>query len=262
MSGARWALRPLASASFSLRSGTTRTPFRASSACAGRANAACAHTPAVASAARHAIPPSRRVCSSSSVPAMTRHLARARGACFLLRRRRARRAERRGVARGHRGHHAPPRAPRDPRQLPVRPPPRGRPVLDGAGAGCGRRLDRGDTLEKRGFGSKKASRRRTNEPEPLSPPSPSTYAVPMGSRIFCNRSLNMSSIAAVGFDMDYTLAMYKPETFEKLAYARDEEEARRRVRLPLGSFGARVRPRVHGPRLGRGQNARQRAKDG
>ena len=29
----------------------------------------------------------------------------------------------------------------------------------------------------------------------------------MGSRIFCNRSLNMSSIAAVGFDMDYTLAM-------------------------------------------------------
>ena len=37
-------------------------------------------------------------------------------------------------------------------------------------------------------------------------------------RIFCNRSLNMSSIKAIGFDMDYTLAIYKHETFEKLAY--------------------------------------------
>lgn len=37
-------------------------------------------------------------------------------------------------------------------------------------------------------------------------------------RIFCNRSLNMKSIVAVGFDMDYTLAQYKPDTFETLAY--------------------------------------------
>ncbi|DBA91731.1 TPA: hypothetical protein ACH3X1_003327 [Trebouxia sp. C0004] len=36
--------------------------------------------------------------------------------------------------------------------------------------------------------------------------------------IFCNRSLNMRSIRAVGFDMDYTLSQYKPETFEKLAH--------------------------------------------
>ncbi|KAA6422922.1 MAG: cytosolic purine 5-nucleotidase [Trebouxia sp. A1-2] len=36
--------------------------------------------------------------------------------------------------------------------------------------------------------------------------------------IFCNRSLNMRSIKAVGFDMDYTLSQYKPETFEKLAH--------------------------------------------
>lgn len=40
----------------------------------------------------------------------------------------------------------------------------------------------------------------------------------IGKRIFCNRSLNMKSIVAVGFDMDYTLAQYKPETFESLAY--------------------------------------------
>jgi HAD superfamily 5'-nucleotidase-like hydrolase len=42
--------------------------------------------------------------------------------------------------------------------------------------------------------------------------------VPSQERIFCNRSLIMSSIKAVGFDMDYTLAVYKHETFEKLAY--------------------------------------------
>ena len=28
----------------------------------------------------------------------------------------------------------------------------------------------------------------------------------------------MQSVTAVGFDMDYTLAVYKPETFEDLAY--------------------------------------------
>lgn len=37
-------------------------------------------------------------------------------------------------------------------------------------------------------------------------------------RIFCNRSLNMRNIKAVGFDMDYTLALYRPEEFEVLAY--------------------------------------------
>lgn len=37
-------------------------------------------------------------------------------------------------------------------------------------------------------------------------------------KIFCNRSLNMKSIVAIGFDMDYTLAQYRPETFETLAY--------------------------------------------
>ncbi|KAK8585109.1 hypothetical protein V6N13_139048 [Hibiscus sabdariffa] len=42
--------------------------------------------------------------------------------------------------------------------------------------------------------------------------------IDIGNQIFCNRSLNMRSIVAVGFDMDYTLAQYKPETFESLAY--------------------------------------------
>lgn len=225
MSGARWALRPLASASFSLRSGTTRTPFRASSACAGRANAACAHTPAVASASLgHAIPPSRRVCSSSPVPAMTRHLARARGACFSSG----------GAALGGLSDGESPAAiagttPRRARHV-THVSSLSDPLPEDVPSWTGQALDAdvastGETHSRNGASdSKKTSRKRTNEPEPLSPPSPSTYAVPMGSRIFCNRSLNMSSIAAVGFDMDYTLAMYKPETFEKLAYAETKKK--------------------------------------
>ncbi|KAI4366369.1 hypothetical protein MLD38_022256 [Melastoma candidum] len=56
-------------------------------------------------------------------------------------------------------------------------------------------------------------------------PKPSIWSSPdggqkieIGRQIFCNRSLNMRNIVAVGFDMDYTLAQYKPETFESLAY--------------------------------------------
>lgn len=35
--------------------------------------------------------------------------------------------------------------------------------------------------------------------------------------IFCNRALNMARIKAVGFDMDYTIAMYYSEQFESLS---------------------------------------------
>jgi hypothetical protein len=43
-------------------------------------------------------------------------------------------------------------------------------------------------------------------------------------RVYCNRSLNMRSIRAVGFDMDYTLASYVSETFEALAHAATVEK--------------------------------------
>ncbi len=43
-------------------------------------------------------------------------------------------------------------------------------------------------------------------------------AIPLPRQIFCNRSLNMRDIRAVGFDMDYTMALYRPEAFEQLAY--------------------------------------------
>ncbi|XP_008444714.1 uncharacterized protein LOC103487969 isoform X1 [Cucumis melo] len=54
--------------------------------------------------------------------------------------------------------------------------------------------------------------------EPCIWSSPEECKIDIGKQIFCNRSLNMKNIVAVGFDMDYTLAQYKPETFESLAY--------------------------------------------
>ena len=38
------------------------------------------------------------------------------------------------------------------------------------------------------------------------------------SEIFCNRALNLGSMQAVGFDLDYTLAEYIPHTFDTLAF--------------------------------------------
>jgi 5'-nucleotidase len=38
-------------------------------------------------------------------------------------------------------------------------------------------------------------------------------------KIFVNRSLNMASIKAIGFDMDHTLVVYNRENFEALAFA-------------------------------------------
>eukprot|EP00889_Picochlorum_renovo_P006675 jgi/Picre1/33705/NNA_001184.t1 len=51
-------------------------------------------------------------------------------------------------------------------------------------------------------------------------------------RIFCNRSLNMGSIKAVGFDMDYTLASYKPETFETLAHEQTVDKLVKHLDIP------------------------------
>ena len=47
-------------------------------------------------------------------------------------------------------------------------------------------------------------------------------------RIFCNRTLNLRSIRAVGFDMDYTLIHYDADEWEREAYAhlRSRLEAR------------------------------------
>ena len=50
---------------------------------------------------------------------------------------------------------------------------------------------------------------------------------PRARRIFCNRTLNLRSIGAIGYDMDYTLVHYRVSEWEGLAWAhvRDRLEA-------------------------------------
>src|SRR5512138_2700593 len=42
--------------------------------------------------------------------------------------------------------------------------------------------------------------------------------VPRGRQVFVNRNLRMDRIEAVGFDMDYTLAVYHLQRLETLAF--------------------------------------------
>ncbi len=44
------------------------------------------------------------------------------------------------------------------------------------------------------------------------------FEVPLERKVFCNRTLNMRSIRAIGYDMDYTLIHYHVEEWEKRAY--------------------------------------------
>ncbi|EGD76535.1 hypothetical protein PTSG_12615 [Salpingoeca rosetta] len=47
---------------------------------------------------------------------------------------------------------------------------------------------------------------------------PQTYKRDVHQRVFCNRSVDLSSIHYVGFDMDYTLAVYKEPAIYELTY--------------------------------------------
>jgi 5'-nucleotidase len=46
---------------------------------------------------------------------------------------------------------------------------------------------------------------------------PQGQGIPRQRRIFCNRNLRMSTISWVGFDMDYTLAIYKQQEMDELS---------------------------------------------
>lgn len=54
---------------------------------------------------------------------------------------------------------------------------------------------------------------------------PELPEVPRGRGIFCNRTLNMRSVKAIGYDMDYTLVDYRVDAFERMVYA----QARQRL---------------------------------
>lgn len=53
-------------------------------------------------------------------------------------------------------------------------------------------------------------------PLPEIPPSPQVWAVPRENRVFVNRNLRLSDIDWLGFDMDYTLAIYNQDEMDRL----------------------------------------------
>ena len=60
----------------------------------------------------------------------------------------------------------------------------------------------------------------------------------MEHRVFCNRSLNMRTVSAVGLDMDYTMAQYRPETFEVLAFNLTVKQLVEKLGYPRVRYGA------------------------
>jgi 5'-nucleotidase len=54
---------------------------------------------------------------------------------------------------------------------------------------------------------------------------PALPEVPRDRGIFCNRTLNLRSVRAIGYDMDYTLVDYRVDAFERMVYA----QARQRL---------------------------------
>jgi len=55
------------------------------------------------------------------------------------------------------------------------------------------------------------------------PQAPSPFEPPPERAVFCNRTLNMRSIEAIGFDMDYTLVHYDVKAWEARAFAHGQQ---------------------------------------
>src|SRR6266545_2176776 len=62
---------------------------------------------------------------------------------------------------------------------------------------------------------------------------PNGVGIPRAERVFVNRNLRMSSIDWVGFDMDYTLAIYRQSEMDALSI---ELTAERMVRRGYPSY--------------------------
>ena len=67
--------------------------------------------------------------------------------------------------------------------------------------------------------------------------------VPRKNRVFCNRNLRMDSIEMIGFDMDYTLALYHQDKLEQLSIELTLTQADREARLSRGDPGLSYDPR-------------------
>lgn len=78
--------------------------------------------------------------------------------------------------------------------------------------------------------------------ELLTRPRPGAREVPRARQVFVNRSLRMDKIEAVGFDMDYTLAIYQLTRLEKLAFALTAERMVERRGYPESITALRYDP--------------------
>ena len=62
-----------------------------------------------------------------------------------------------------------------------------------------------------------------------------SWSPPPERRVFCNRTLNMRSVHAMGFDMDYTLVHYDVREWEARAYGHVQDRLRERG-LPVAEL--------------------------
>ncbi len=67
--------------------------------------------------------------------------------------------------------------------------------------------------------------------------------LPRASRIYVNRNLKMSSISAIGFDLDHTLALYKGAAIESLAFEETKKKLVEDHGFPEEILNIRYNPR-------------------
>ena len=89
----------------------------------------------------------------------------------------------------------------------------------------------------------------------------SPRAIARSDRVFVNRDLRFSNIDWIGFDMDYTLAIYRQERMDTLSVELTHR-AHDPARLPRVPEEPRVRHSLSDPRPARRQALRARAEDG
>ena len=66
--------------------------------------------------------------------------------------------------------------------------------------------------------------------------------LPLASRIYVNRNLKMASVRAIGFDLDHTLAFYRPLAIEHLAFEETKKKLVSDFRLPEKILALRYNP--------------------
>lgn len=76
------------------------------------------------------------------------------------------------------------------------------------------------------------------------PPQPAPAGLSPRQRIYTNRNLRMSSIEAIGFDMDHTLAVYKTDTFSRLCFDLSVE-----LLIERKGYDPRIRDIVYDPTM-------------